>query len=103
MTDTYYKSISLADIYAKPEKYSWNCLLYYRQFTQSQLLDFKQYLEMSYLVKYQAAATREFLTIHFKAEIDDCWEVSWEDVEKYTLNRDERGGSSSGVTGADSC
>lgn len=87
MTDVYYKSIPLADIYAMPEKYAWNCLLYYRQFSQDQLLHFKHYLEMPQLVKYQVAATRPFLETHFAAEIDECLEVDWRDVEKYATSR----------------
>lgn len=87
MTDLYYKSLSIEDITKDPEKYAWNCLLYYRQFDQAQLLHFKQFLEMPQLVKYQVAASETFLRTHFKTEIDACWEVDWSDVEKYTKGR----------------
>ena len=87
MTEEYYKSIAMEDIYKQPERYSWNCLLYYRQFDRAQLLHFKQFLEMPQLVKYQAAATADFLRTHFQTEIDACWEVDWSDVERYTKGR----------------
>ena len=88
MTDLYYKSLTLEQIYANPQIYAWNCLLYYRQFTQAQLLHFREYLEMPELIMFQNAATASFLKANFSKEIEDCLEVDWPDVEKYAKNRE---------------
>jgi hypothetical protein len=87
MTDIYYRGLSREEIVANPSKYAWNCLLYYRQFSQDELLHFRDYLEMPQLVKYQHAATLDFLRTHFSKEIDDCDMIDWLDVIRYTLNR----------------
>jgi hypothetical protein len=87
MTDVYYRGITLDEIYSSPERYAWNCLLIYRQFTREELLHFKQFLDIPRLVSHQLSATLDFLRSHFAQEIDDCLEIDWVDVIKYTLNR----------------
>jgi hypothetical protein len=87
MTDSYYKSISRESICAHPETYAWNCLLYYQQFSREELLHFKNYVDIESVVKYQISATYAFLESHFAEEIDECLEVDWNDVRKYTKGR----------------
>jgi hypothetical protein len=88
MTEQYYKSISMDEIYKHPEKYAWNCLLYYKQFSKDELLHFKEYIEVVELIKHQHVASVEFLRTHFTKEIDECLEVDWDDVKKYASNRE---------------
>lgn len=92
MTDAYFKTISREAIYATPEKFAWNCLLYYKQFSQEELLHFKRYVDIESVIKYQVSATEAFLTAHFAEEIDECLEVDWNDVKKYAKGRDVGGG-----------
>lgn len=89
MTEQYYKNISAEDLYKHPEKYAWNCLLYYKQFSRDELIYFKEYVELMQLIKYQKVASVAFLRTHFTKEINDSLEVDWDDVKKYASNRDE--------------
>jgi len=83
MSREYYTQLKKADIMKSPKSYAWNCLLFYVQFTQEELLQVKSHLAMPELIRYQKALTRDFLNTHFSEEIDACLEVDWLDVEKY--------------------
>ena len=85
-TRDYYERLKKTDIMKNPQAYAWNCILYYIQFTQEEIVQMKSYMLMPELVKYQKSVTREFLETHFAEEIDDCLEVDWLDVEKYVKN-----------------
>jgi hypothetical protein len=87
MSEKYFKSIPLSLLYATPEIYPWNCLLYFRQFSKQELIDFKEFVEIVELVKHQESATYEFVLMNFKKEVDECDLLDWGDVEKYTQYR----------------
>ena len=82
-TRSYYEKIGKATLLAKPEEYSWNCVLVYIQFTQEELLSVKAYLDIPALVKYQSAVTQVWLHEHFEAEIEECHHIGWEQIEFY--------------------
>jgi hypothetical protein len=79
MSREYFESISKETYLAYP----WNCVLYYIQFTQEELLSIREWLEIRGVIKYQKSVTKAFLRQHFFKEIDDCLEVDWTDVDRY--------------------
>ena len=83
MSQQYYESISRQDILSNPSKYAWNCLLYYLQFTQEEILSVKEWIEVCDIIRFQKSVTQQFLHEHFQKEIDDCLEVDWNDVRKH--------------------
>ncbi len=87
MSSKYYESLNKKDLFENPSNYPWNCILYYKQFTQDELLSLREWLTMRELIRYQKSVTYEFLRAHFQKEIDDCLEVDWTDVETYVTNR----------------
>lgn len=87
MKDTYSIVVTKEELYANPTKYAWNCILIDIQFTQEELLHFKEHLDIYRLVKHQQAATVPFLKKYFKKEIDEDDYVIWTDVETYASNR----------------
>ncbi len=76
-------SIGKPALLRNPQNYAWNCALYYMQFTQEELLEVKEHLDIVALIKYQTSVTRAFLRTHFEHEIDESLEVDWAMVEKY--------------------
>ena len=83
MSKQYYDSIPKTDILSNPSKYAWNCVLYYIQFSQDELLSVKEWIEVRELIQFQTSVTKLFLHTHFQKEIDDCLEIDWADVDKY--------------------
>lgn len=83
MSREYYQSIDKIEILTNPRYYAWNCLLYYVQFTQDEILMMKEWIEIRELIKFQKSVTKQFLRDNFQKEIDDCLEVDWTDVDKY--------------------
>ena len=84
MSLAYYNSIGKTTLMLNPEKYAWNSVLYYIQFTQEELISLREWLTMPELIRYQKSVTRAFLSLHFQKEIDDSLDVDWErDVEIY--------------------
>ena len=83
MSRQYYESIPRQDILSNPSKYAWNCVLYYIQFTQEEILSVKEWIDVYDIVRFQKSVTQQFLRNHFQKEIDDCLEVDWNDVRKY--------------------
>jgi hypothetical protein len=79
----YYTSLSKTDIFANPGKYAWNCLLYYVQFSQDELLVAKEWIDIIPMVKHQKCLTRSFVRTHFADEVDDSDLLTWQDVDKY--------------------
>jgi hypothetical protein len=79
----YYCSLSKTDIFANPRAYAWNCLLYYIQFTQSELLLARTYVDIVNMIKYQKCLTRRFVHEYFADDIENCDMLSWEDVNHY--------------------
>jgi hypothetical protein len=86
MSRTFYENINKLDILSNPSKYAWNCVLYYVQFSQEEILSVKEWIEVRELIKFQKSVTTQFLREHFQKEIDDCLEVDWNDVKKYVNN-----------------
>ena len=82
MSKEWFESLDKRDLLKNPENYPWNAVLYYLQFSQEELLVVKEHLDIPALVKYQTAATYEFLRRHFSKEIDNCLEVDWADVTR---------------------
>jgi hypothetical protein len=83
MSRIYYEGLDKQELLSNPSRYAWNCVLYYKQFTQDELLSLREWLTIRELIRWQNSVTREFLHTHFQKEIDDCLEVDWTDVEKY--------------------
>lgn len=79
----YYASLSKADIFANPGNYAWNCMLYYIQFSQEELLAAKPWIEIIPMVKYQSCLTRSFVLDHFAEEVDESDILTWKDVDKF--------------------
>jgi hypothetical protein len=86
MSKEFFKKIDKLDIFANPSHYAWNCLLYYKQFSQEEILMMKEWIEVRELIKFQKSVTKQFLRDNFQKEIDDCLEVDWNDVDKYVSN-----------------
>ena len=83
MTSQWYKSEGKEKIMAEPQKYAWNCVLAFIQFTQEEIIKMKDYIDIVTLVRYQKSLTREFLEKHFAEEIDKCLELDWNDINMY--------------------
>lgn len=83
MSKAFYDNINKSDVFMNPSKYAWNCLLYYIQFSQDEILEMKEWIEVRELIKFQKSVTKQFLRDNFQKEIDDCLEVDWNDVDKY--------------------
>ena len=83
MSREYYERIGKAAILAAPHKYAWNAVLYYLQYSQSELLEVKEYIDIKDIVLYQACVTREYLRQNFEKEICESLDVDWIMIEKY--------------------
>lgn len=83
----YYSTLSKTDIFSNPGQYPWNCLLYYKQFTQDELIIGRPWIEIVDMVKYQKCLTLEFIQTHFENEVDESDILSWEDVQKYIASK----------------
>ena len=83
MSQQYYENIPRQDILSNPSKYAWNCVLYYLQFSQEEILSVKEWIDVYDIIRFQKAVTKQFLHDHFQKDIDDCLEVDWNDVNKY--------------------
>lgn len=58
-------------------------MLCFIQFTQPEILQMKEYMDIYTLVRFQKALTREFLRANFAEEIDECLELDWNDINMY--------------------
>ena len=83
-----YSTATKAEIFRQPERYAWNILLRVQQFTQEDLLVVREYMSLPELVRFQHAATIDFLRSHFSKEIDDCLEIDWEDCKNWIMDRE---------------
>lgn len=83
MSREYYERIGKTAVLAYPDKYPWNCVLAYIQFTCDELLSVRDYLDIVAVVKYQKAVTRAWLRKHFAADIDESHHIGWKHVEFY--------------------
>ena len=86
MSKAYYEGLNKSDILGNPSKHAWNCLLYYIQFSQEEIISVNEWIEVRELVRFQKSVTKQFLREHFQKEIDDCLEVDWTDVDKYVYH-----------------
>jgi hypothetical protein len=68
---------------AEPQKYAWNCVLAFIQFTQEEIIKMKDYIDIVTLVRYQKSVTHQFLREHFSEDIDECLELDWNDIKIY--------------------
>lgn len=83
--EEYYKSLVKTDIFSHPHNYPWNALLYYVQFTQSELLMVKSFIDIRNMIKYQRCLTRSFVVEHFTEMIDEDDLLTWETVYIHVL------------------
>jgi hypothetical protein len=83
----YYSTLTKTDIFSNPQYYPWNCLLYYKQFTQSELIAARPWIEIIEMVKYQKCCTFEFVKKHFEVEVDESDILTWEAVNKYVQSK----------------
>jgi len=83
MTSNWYKSEGKEKIMAEPQKYAWNCVLAFIQFTQEEIIKMKDYIDIVTLVRYQKSVTYQFLREHFSEDIDECLELDWNDIKIY--------------------
>ena len=81
MTSVWYITEGKAKIMAHPQQYAWNCVLTFIQFTQEELLQMKNYVDIRALVRHQKSVTRQFLRDHFSEDIDECLELDWNDIK----------------------
>lgn len=81
--ELYYTSLSKEDLFKSPDNYAWNCVLYYKQFTQEELLRVRKWIDIRNMVKYQTCLTRSFVRDHFSHDVDDDDLLTWEAVYKY--------------------
>ena len=81
--ELYYKSLSKEELFKAPDNYAWNCVLYYVQFTQEELLRVREWIDIRVMVKHQKCLTRSFVHKHFSRDVDDDDLLTWEAVYKY--------------------
>ena len=62
-----------------PHKYAWNIVLRFKQFTQEEILLLRDFLPIVELIRFQHTVTIEFLHEHFQKDIDDSYDVDWND------------------------
>lgn len=86
MSREYYISVGKPALLKNPSAYAWNNVLYYLQFTQSELLEVRDHYDVKDIIYYQSSVTRSFLKEHFIDEINNSLEVDWQTVEKYVRN-----------------
>lgn len=77
--ETYITNKTKEELLESPQKYPWNIVLRFKQFTQEEILQVREYLPMVELIRFQHSITLDFLHTHFQKEIDDCYEVDWTD------------------------
>jgi hypothetical protein len=76
------------EFYIKHPRYKpWNILLRIYQFTQSELLELRTYIEIYDMARFQTAATYEFIEQYFRHEVDESDRIDWEDITTWTTNR----------------
>ena len=77
--ESYISNKTKDELLKEPHKYAWNIVLRFKQFTQEEILQVREYLPMVELIRFQQSATLDFLHTHFQKDIDDCYEVDWTD------------------------
>lgn len=87
MSDIFYSTLTKTIVFENPTKYGWNLFLKYHQLSEDEILNFRQHLDVIDIVRYQNVATIPFLKKHFTYEIDECWNLTWEEVEIYCHTR----------------
>jgi transposase len=87
MARDYYATLERSVILASPQNYTWNCVLYYIQFTQDELLQVKDWLDIIAVIKYQQSASYRFLESYFTDEINEASDINWDEIKKYTHGR----------------
>ncbi len=81
--ESYYRNIPKKLLLDSPSQYAWNIALRYVQFTQSELLQVRDYYSIKDLIKFQDASTKGFIIQHFFHDVNESLDVDWDDVEKY--------------------
>ena len=82
-----YEHLTKIVIFQAPHRYAWNILLREFQFTQEELLIARDYVSLPEMIRFQHAATMEFLREHYQKDIDDCLEVDWNDCANWIAKR----------------
>ena len=88
MSEVFYRSLTKETLFANPNSYGWNVFLLYHQLTRDEILKYKDHMEIKDIVRYQNAASLSFIKSNFQKEVDECWCLSWADVENYSKYRD---------------
>ena len=83
--ELYYRLLPKEELFKTPDKYPWNCVLYYIQFTQSELLQVRDWIDIMVMVKHQKCLTRSFVREHFHLEVDNHDILTWEAVYQYVI------------------
>ena len=83
MPGHFYDRILKDTILKNPQNYPWNIVMAHYQFTQEELLVFRDYVDLHTMILYQTCLTKSFLKANFYKDICDDDRTSWSEVEKY--------------------
>ncbi len=78
--ETLIRRTSAAELLATPWAWPWNIVLRVHQFTQSEILEVRDYCDIYDIVRFQAAATYDFVEQYFTAEVDASDMLDWKYV-----------------------
>ena len=70
-------------ILENPQDYPWNAVLFHVQFSQEELLQVRDYVDLYTMIRHQRCLTRSFLRQHFLKEIQASDDTDWTDVVYY--------------------
>ena len=70
-------------ILENPQDYPWNAVLFHVQFSQEELLQVRDHVDLYAMIRHQQCLTREFLKTHFLKEIQESDDTDWTDVVYY--------------------
>jgi hypothetical protein len=77
--ETYVTNKTKEELLKEPHKYAWNIVLRFKQFTQEEILLLRDFLPLVELIRFQDSVTLDFLHAHFQKDIDDSYDVDWND------------------------
>lgn len=82
-----YENVTKAEVLACPHRYAWNILLREIQFTADELVANRDYISLPEMIRFQHAASMDFLRTFFAHDIDMCLEVDWNDCTTWIAAR----------------
>jgi hypothetical protein len=74
-------------ILQSPDSWPWNIVLRLHQFSRKELLAVRDYCDVWDIVRFQSAASYDFIVKYFKGEVDQSDMLDWHDVIVLTRNR----------------